>query len=71
MAQVSLPLAEMTVPEKLKVIERVWASLRDQDERLDSPAWHRDVLASRKRLHAERPRYTRSTSHHPATISEI
>ena len=53
MTQVSLPLKKMSVPEKLDVIERVWASLRDQDEKLDSPAWHKEMLAERKKLHAE------------------
>ncbi len=52
MTQVSLPLKKMSVPEKLDVIERVWASLRERDQALESPAWHRKVLAARKKLHA-------------------
>jgi Putative addiction module component len=52
MTQVSLPLQKMSVTEKLDVIERVWASLRDRDEVLDSPAWHKGLLAERKKLHA-------------------
>jgi hypothetical protein len=52
MTQVSLPLGDMTVPQKLDVIERVWASLRDQDEKVASPAWHRELIAGRKKLHA-------------------
>jgi hypothetical protein len=43
----------MSVPEKLDVIERVWASLRDRDEVLESPAWHKGLLAERKKLHAD------------------
>jgi putative addiction module component (TIGR02574 family) len=53
MTQVSLPLQKMSVPEKLDVIERVWASLRDRDEVLESPTWHKSLLAERKKLHAE------------------
>jgi putative addiction module component (TIGR02574 family) len=43
----------MSVPEKLDVIERVWASLRERDQEFESPAWHRKLLAARKKLHAE------------------
>jgi Putative addiction module component len=53
MPQVVLPLKAMSVPEKLEVLERVWASLRDDDAKLESPAWHKPLLAERKRLHAE------------------
>ena len=53
MAHVSLPLKTMTVPEKLEVIERVWESLRRVDEKFESPAWHEELLAVRKKLHAE------------------
>ena len=52
MAYVTLPLKKMTVPEKLDVIERVWESLRSDEEKFESPEWHRDVLESRKKLHA-------------------
>jgi hypothetical protein len=53
MPQVLLPLKTMSIPEKLEVLERVWASLRNDDRKLDSPAWHEPLLAERKRLHAE------------------
>lgn len=53
MAHVLLPLKTMSIPEKLDVIERVWASLRLDDARLESPAWHEPLLAERKRLHTE------------------
>ena len=53
MAHVTLPLEKMTVAEKLTVIEDVWASLRGEEDRFDSPAWHQDVLLARKKLHAE------------------
>ena len=53
MTQLTLPLRKMSVPEKLDVIERVWASLREHEEKLASPVWHREVLAARKKLQAE------------------
>jgi len=42
----------MTVPEKMEVMERVWASLRENDKTLASPAWHKGVLAARKKSQA-------------------
>ena len=53
MTPVPLPLQTMSVPEKLDIIERVWASLRSQDEMVASPAWHGELLAQRKKLYAE------------------
>ena len=53
MTRLSLPLQKMSVSEKLDIIERVWASLRDRDESLESPSWHEGLLAERKRLYAE------------------
>ena len=53
MAHVTLPLKEMTVREKLEGIERVWESQRGQEEKFESPAWHGELLAARKKMHAE------------------
>jgi hypothetical protein len=53
MTQLSLPLQKMSVSEKLDVIERVWASLRDREKTLESPLWHEGLLAERKKLYAE------------------
>lgn len=43
-----LPLDSMSTAEKLKVMEAVWASLRDAPD-LPTPEWHRELLAERKR----------------------
>ena len=43
-----LPLDSMSTIEKLKVIETVWASLRQAPD-LPTPEWHRKLLAERKR----------------------
>ncbi len=48
--QVELPLAQMTVAEKLQTMEALWADLSTTAGQLPSPAWHRDVLQERKRL---------------------
>ena len=52
MSILTLPLQKMTVAEKMNAIEQIWGSLRDGDSRLASPAWHKDLLASRKQLFA-------------------
>ena len=49
MPNIVLPLAEMTVAEKLELMETIWADLsRDPDE-IPSPAWHGEVLRERQR----------------------
>jgi Putative addiction module component len=50
MPSVSLPLDRMTVSQKMKVLEQVWESLREQEGRFESRAWHADVLTDRRRL---------------------
>jgi len=45
---VELPLAEMTHDEKIQAMELLWAELSKTPEQLTSPAWHRDVLRSRR-----------------------
>jgi hypothetical protein len=49
----TLPLNEMTVVEKLRVMEEIWDDLCHRGEAIPSPAWHGDVLAERERLVAE------------------
>ena len=41
-----LPLDKMTVAEKLHAMDVLWADL-SRDDRLESPAWHADVLKER------------------------
>jgi putative addiction module component (TIGR02574 family) len=52
MPNVVLPLKSMSVSEKLQVIERVWASLKESEADLSSPKWHGDLLEERRALHA-------------------
>ena len=51
MPSVTVPRKKMTVAKKMAAIEPLWGNLRDADSRLASPAWHKEVLAHRKRLH--------------------
>ena len=45
---IELPLDSMTTADKLRVIESVWASLKDPAE-LPVPDWHREVLEQRRK----------------------
>ena len=47
---VTLPLNEMTVSEKLQLMETLWENLSRDADGLESPEWHRDVLEERERL---------------------
>jgi hypothetical protein len=41
---VNLPLEEMSVEDKLQLLEAIWADLSRVPDQLESPAWHKDVL---------------------------
>jgi hypothetical protein len=47
---IALPLDQMSIAEKLEVMEALWADLSRHPAELPSPDWHRDVLAERMRL---------------------
>lgn len=47
---IHLPLAQMTLEEKLEVMEALWADLAKQHPEAVSPPWHREMLQERKRL---------------------
>ncbi len=47
---VQLPLDQMTLAEKLQVMETLWDDLSRRPEDLPSPDWHRELLQERKRL---------------------
>jgi hypothetical protein len=46
---VTLPLSEMTVSEKLEVMETLWKDLSRNADALESPEWHKTVLDERER----------------------
>jgi len=48
--QVQLPLDQMTIADKLQVMESLWADLSRRPDDLPSPDWHKDVLSERRRL---------------------
>ena len=42
----------MSLAEKLDVIERVWESLRQEEDKFESPAWHETALREAKEAFA-------------------
>ena len=42
-----IPIDALTVPEKLVLMERLWADLSRRPADVSSPDWHGDVLAER------------------------
>ena len=46
---VNLPLDQMSVEEKLQVMEAIWADLSRYPESLESPSWHKEALEETQR----------------------
>ena len=49
----SIPLKKMSVEDKLRAIEEIWADLADKPENIPSPSWHVDVLRAREKRISE------------------
>jgi hypothetical protein len=46
---VTLPLDQMSLSEKLQVMEALWEDLSRNSDALDSPVWHETVLEEREK----------------------
>ncbi|AUB81083.1 addiction module protein [Candidatus Thiodictyon syntrophicum] len=44
---IELPLAALSVEEKIQVMESLWDDLCHRADDLESPSWHADILAQR------------------------
>jgi hypothetical protein len=44
---ITLPLDQMTVKEKLAIMDMLWEDLARTPEAIESPRWHKDVLDER------------------------
>ena len=44
---VDLPLAQMSLDDKLLAMELLWGELSKTPERLEAPQWHRELLLQR------------------------
>ena len=45
---ITLPLDQMTVQEKLALMEVLWEDLARTPEAIESPEWHKNVLNERE-----------------------
>jgi hypothetical protein len=45
-----LPIDQLTIAEKLRIMEELWNDLRKRAEDVPVPQWHKDLLDERKRL---------------------
>ena len=45
-----LQIDQMTVAEKLRIMEELWDDLRTRAEDVPMPQWHKDLLDERERL---------------------
>ena len=43
-----IPLDQMTTPEKLRLMEELWADLSRNELEFESPLWHEVVLKERE-----------------------
>ena len=43
----TLPIEQMTLEEKLRAMEALWADLSRHENQIESPAWHEQVLKDR------------------------
>ncbi len=48
--KVTLPLKEMTVPEKIGIMEEIWSDLSSVESGYSPPDWHERILEERSRL---------------------
>jgi len=45
---ITKPLEEMSVAEKIQMMESLWDNLCQKPDGIESPAWHHDILAQRE-----------------------
>lgn len=48
--KITLPLKEMTVSEKIGIMEEIWSDLASTREGYSPPDWHGRILEERARL---------------------
>jgi hypothetical protein len=45
----TIEIEGMSIAERIQAMEAIWASLLKSDSEMESPDWHQDVLAERRR----------------------
>ncbi len=49
MERVDLPLAKLTLAQKLDLIETIWDDILKDEKAVESPAWHEEILKDREK----------------------
>ena len=47
MERIELHLSQLSITQKLDLLEAIWDDLAHHDQALDSPDWHREILEDR------------------------
>jgi putative addiction module component (TIGR02574 family) len=47
--KVDLPVARLSLAQKLDLMETLWADLSRDETKVESPTWHRTVLEDRRK----------------------
>lgn len=47
MSNADIPIDDLTVAQKLNLMERIWVDLERRPSEIPSPDWHGDILARR------------------------
>lgn len=45
----TIEIKNMSITERLQIMEALWDSLLYEESEMESPEWHRDILEDRKR----------------------
>jgi hypothetical protein len=46
----TIAISDLSLSQKLKLMEDLWADLSREPEKIPAPKWHLDVLAEREKL---------------------
>lgn len=45
---IEVPIQQMSLPQKLELMETLWDNLCREPEKVPSPEWHKDALTERR-----------------------
>ena len=51
--EISLPLSEMTLEEKLQAMEAIWADISSDGSNFSPPKWHGQILEERQQRYSK------------------
>jgi len=41
-------IEQLSLTQKMELLEQIWESMRRESEQIDSPVWHKEILHKRK-----------------------